>query len=95
MVERAAPLHEDRAATRRKLVIAVAAVTLAALVVVVILRSRGAADEAQVPAGRESGVAPAISDPAITTEAAPQIRDGIAPLPTDAVGRSPPEKQKQ
>ncbi len=40
-----------------------------------------------------SGTAPTDTDPAMTSESVPQLEeDGIMPLPTDAVGRSPPEE---
>ncbi len=39
-----------------------------------------------------AGASPVDTDPAMTTEPAPQLKeDGIVPLPIEAVGRSSPE----
>ncbi len=44
---------------------------------------------------QSSGAAPMDTDPAMTSESVPQLKeDGIAPLPTDAVGRSFPEESQ-
>jgi len=60
-----------------------------------IFKSRNHPDDASGPSDN-AGIGPATSDPAMTTESVPQINEeGVVPLPTPAVGRSPPEEKKQ
>jgi hypothetical protein len=75
--------------------VAVLVIAIAGLVVVrSVNKSDGAAAVSErVPPG---GVAPAVSDPAMTTESVPESRqEGVVPLPSDAIGRSPPEAPNQ
>ncbi len=47
------------------------------------------------PVSQSSGASPMDTDPAMTSESVPQLKeDGIVPLPTDAVGRSLSEETR-